>query len=142
MAEESAAQSTNPPPAPVPTQGVTAAENLMRLGAALVVASFLVFEILFDDYFFFTGTLLVAAMVLAAVWIRHNRADAVWPIPYTWTLRVLGYTAGFLGAVELLEDLRNSRLYGFADFLGGIVLYAGAFLLFWGARQLADRSTS
>lgn len=112
------------------------AASLMQLGAAIVVGDFLVFEILADSYFFFTGTLLIAALVLAAVWVRRNRPDAQWPVPYVWSLRLLGFSAGFLGVVELLEDIRNARLYGALDFLGGLLLYGGIFLMFWGARQL------
>ncbi len=111
--------------------------NLIGLGALLLVADYLIFEVILDEYFFSTILLLTALFALFGHWMRRNHPEASWPIPYGWTMRLLGYTAGTLALVELLYDLRNGVLDNLGDILGGLIVYAGAFLMFRGARQLA-----
>jgi hypothetical protein len=43
-----------------------------------------------------------------------------------------------MGLVELLFDLRLGILDSFGDILGGLGLYAGAFLMFYGARAMRE----
>jgi len=109
---------------------------LLRIGAVIIVADWLLFAIILDEYFFFWGTLLVAAYALFATWVRSNRPGASWPIPFGWTMKLLGYSAGFLGVLDLLDDLN-----GAATIIGALIFYVGAFLMFWGARQV-DETTS
>lgn len=118
--------------------GAGGPEMLIRVGAAIVLADYLIFGILMDEYFFFWGTLLFAASALFAVWTRSNNPTASWPVSYAWTMKLIGYSVAFLGALELVEDLRFGVLNNLADILGGLILYAGAFLMFWGARQLGS----
>jgi len=117
------------------------AELLLRVGAAIIIADWLLFAIILDEYFFFWGTLLVAAYALFAAWVRSNRPAASWPVPFGWTMKLLGYSAGFLGALDLLDDLRFDVLNGAATIIGAIIFYVGAFLMFWGARQLNDTTS-
>jgi hypothetical protein len=118
--------------------GAGTAEMLIRIGAAIVLADYVIFGLLMNEYFFFWGTVLFAAYALFAAWVRSNRSTASWPVSYGWTMKLIGYSVGFLGAFELVEDLRFGLLDNTAEVLGGIVLYAGAFLMFWGARQLGS----
>jgi hypothetical protein len=131
------------PPAPSPTEGLGAVvsglgekERLVAVGAALIVVVWLIFELILAEYFFSGVTLLLAVVTLFAVWAHKQDPEASWPVPYSWALRVLGYSVGFMGLVELLFDLRNGILDNFVDILGGLTLYAGAFLMFYGARAL------
>lgn len=117
-----------------------AAERLIAVGAAILIADYLLFEVILDEYSFFTGTLLVAGYTLVAVWVRQSRPSAAWPLPYEWLLRVLGITAGFLGLIELLTDLRLGILDRPGDVIGGLLVYLGAFLMFWGGRQMKGAS--
>ncbi len=118
-------------------QGLGSGERLVALGAGLVVVDYLLFDLILEEYAFFTGTLLVAAAALFSVWVRHARSGASWPVPYPWTLKVLGYTAGFLGLVELLTDLRGGFLDNGPDIIGGLLLYAGVVAMVVGSRQPA-----
>jgi len=131
------------PPERVPTSEASSriaklgpGERLLALGAAILLADYVLFDVIFGEYFFFTGTILVAGFALFALWVRQDRPAASWPLPYEWLLRVLGFTAGFLGAIELLADLRFGVLDRPLDILGGLLVYIGAFLMFWGARQM------
>ncbi len=115
--------------------GLGSGERLFALGAALIVVDYLLFELILEEYSFFTGTLLVAAIGLFAVWVRHSRSGASWPVPYGWVAKLLGYMAVFLGLIELLADLRLGILDNGADVIGGLGLYAGAVLMLLGSRQ-------
>jgi hypothetical protein len=123
-------------PRHVESTGLGSAETLIGLGAAILVVDWLLFGIILDGYYFFTGTLLVAGYALFALWVRTSRPSTSWPVSYPWLMKVLGYTAGALGLVELLGDLRYGVLDTFGYILGGVITYVGAFLMFWGARQV------
>jgi len=111
-------------------------ELLLGIGAAALVADYLLFELILRDYFFFVGTLLVAGYVLFAIWVRHNRPSASWPVPYDWLLRVLGFSAGALGLLEFLTDIRFDTLNGASEVFGALLVYAGVIAMSWGAFQL------
>ncbi|NIA25210.1 MAG: hypothetical protein GWP04_06535 [Gammaproteobacteria bacterium] len=140
---------TDQPPEQVPSPEVSSriaklasGERFLALGAALLFVDYVLFDLIFGEYFFFTGTLLVAGFVLFALWVHQDRPAASWPLPYEWLLRVLGFTAGFLGVLELLADLRFGGLRHLGDVFGGLIVYLGAFLMFWGARQMKESGGS
>lgn len=112
-----------------------AGERLLLLGAVLVVGGYLLFDLIIRDYSFSFVELLMA---IGVVWIHHQRSNGSWPVPYLLVLKVLGYTAGIFGAIELVSDLRHGHLGEPAAVLGGLVLYAGAGLMLWGARSLPN----
>lgn len=134
--DEHAAPDEGTPARQTPAGGRSSAENLIGLGALFLVADYVLFELILDEYFFATVLLLAAFYALFALWLQSSHPSAKWPLPYEWTMRVLGYTAGLLGIFELLADLRLGILDNGADILGGLILYAGAVLMFLGARQL------
>lgn len=109
--------------------GLGAAERLASLGAALIVANYLFFEVIVEEYFFSTSLLVVASLALLAVWVRSSKDAAEWPVPYGWSMKVLGFAAGVYGLVELITDLRRGVLEGFLTILGALVLYAGVVLM-------------
>ena len=119
--------------------GLGAAERLAALGAALIAANYLFFEVIVEEYFFATSLLVVASLALLAVWVRSSKDGADWPIPYGWAMKVLGFAAGVYGLVELITDLRRGVLEGFMTILGALVLYAGVVLMVMGARQISTR---
>lgn len=114
---------------------LTGGDRLLALGAAVVLLDHLIFAVLADAYSFSRAILWVAAAALFALWVRQSRSDARWPVPAWWITKVLGYSAGFLGAVELLADL-ESGIYGRGlTILGALGLYAGTALMFIGSRS-------
>jgi len=121
---------------------LSSAEKFLVAGAAILVADYLLFELILGEYSFFVITLLIAAYALLAVWVRHNRPSVAWPIPYDYLMRVLGLSAGFLGSIELFTDIRFTLLDEAVEVFGGLFTYAAAFLMFWGALQLKDSSDS
>ena len=145
-AEEVAASESIPAVAPgdladvsAAIAGLGAAERLAALGAALIAANYLFFEVIVEEYFFATSLLVVASLALLAVWVRSSKDGADWPVPYGWSMKVLGFAAGVYGLVELITDLRRGVLEGFMTILGALVLYAGVVLMVMGARQISTR---
>jgi hypothetical protein len=139
MSDEETVQGGEPEPGPPAVAAPAGSgEQIVMLGAAIVVADYVLFGLIIDEYFFFTGTLLAAAYALFAVWWKRSRSVEDWPISYGRLLRLLGLTVGFLGLVEFLGDLRFGVLDNVGDILAGLILYAGCFLMYWGGRQVPD----
>lgn len=136
--EDDATPAQRDEPAPSVTARLSSGERIVGLGALILLGTYLVFELALEEYGFFTGTLLLGAAAAFAIWVRSNRPSARWPVPYWWLLRVIGYAAGFLAVIELLTDLRLGVLDRFVDVLAALLGYAGAFLMFWGSRQVSD----
>ena len=112
------------------------AERLIVFGGVLLVLNYLFFELIVREYYMSSVLLLTGGFAIAAAWIRHNRSDASWPVPYEWLMRVFGFTAGFLGLLELLDDLRFDILDESSAIIGGLILYIAAVMMFMGARQM------
>ena len=115
-------------------------ERLIVFGGALLILNYLFFELILREYFTSTVLLLVGGLVVAAAWIRHNRADASWPLPYEWLMRVMGFTAGFLGLIEALDDLRFDVLDESSAIIAGLILYTAVVMMFMGAKKMGAES--
>jgi hypothetical protein len=113
-----------------------AAERLVLLGAAVIVAGYLLFNVIIAEYAFSHVGLLMGIWAIGAAWFYHQRSGGNWAVPYPVVLKVVGYTAGVFGVLELLVDLRYGVLDRAADLLGALMYYAGAGLMLWGARSL------
>lgn len=113
------------------------AETVIGLGAGIVVADFVIFQIIQRDYSFDRTILLAAIYALAVLWLGSQRPGATWAVPRKTQLRVTGYLV-FIGAlIELIIDLRLDLFDRSGGFItGAIVLYVGGALAAWGAKQL------
>ena len=123
-------------------EGLGRGERLVAIGAAVLLLHFVVFEVLIEEYFFPTTLLLLAGAVVLAVWVRQNRTDARWPIPFSDLLWGSGLAAGFFGVVEFLTDIRRGLLDDAGDLVGALIFYATCALMVLGARAIKDGSNS
>ena len=109
---------------------------LVWIGAALVLASWIIFEVIAAEYFVSTVSIVIAAVVLALPRLAPDAVGAIAPLgAFT---KVGGYALAFTGVVELLGDIRFEYLDGFAAVLGGLIAYAGYVLAFFGARSIKN----
>ncbi|MDH5372579.1 MAG: hypothetical protein OEX97_06515 [Acidimicrobiia bacterium] len=109
---------------------------LVWIGAALVLASWIIFEVIAAEYFVATVSIVIAAVVLALPRLAPDAVGAIAPLgAFT---KVGGYALAFAGVVELLGDIRFGYLDGFVAVLGGLVAYAGYVLAFFGARSIKN----
>ena len=116
-----------------------AGEKLAVLGAAAVLAVWLLFDLLIDEYS--TGSLpfALALVVVGAAYVRHQGSGNE-PVPYKSLLFVGAGLLGVLGAVDVIEELRNNILDADGTtVIGALLYYAGAITSGVGALQLRGK---
>jgi alpha-D-ribose 1-methylphosphonate 5-phosphate C-P lyase len=80
-------------------------------------------------------TWIVAVAIVAVIW-AHRLAGAQMPIPYRWTMIVLGYAGAIMGAREFLADIDAKILDG-STVLFALSVYVGAALMAVGASRMS-----
>jgi ABC-type maltose transport system permease subunit len=111
----------------------TSGEGLVAFAGIVVVATWLIFEVIVNEYSIAWVLLLFG--VAAAVLPRLNRdaVEKVAPLPVL--MKVLGYGIALMALFYLIEDLRFGVLDNVADILAGLITYAAGVMAFLGARQ-------
>ena len=130
----------DPAPEPVVATGAPSAmssmsgETLVMLGGVLVLASYVIFQLLSGDFFQYITALVAAAF---AVLLPLMNADAVAKVARPAALmKILGYVIAVSGVFELLYDVRFGVLDDAMDIIGALVAYAGYALALFGARSI------
>lgn len=116
-----------------------AGEKLAVLGAAALLAVWVLFDLLIDEYS--TGSLpfALAVVVVGAAYVHHQGSgnDSV---PYSTVLFVGAGLIGILGAVDLVEELRDNILDADGTtVIGALLYYASAITSGVGALQLRGK---
>ena len=75
-------------------------ERLVAAGGAAAVLVFVIFELIAREYFVSTMLLVCASLVVATVWLAHNRQNIDWQLPYRWVVRVLAFVTAYVGLLE------------------------------------------
>jgi hypothetical protein len=119
-------------PAPVPAKSLSIAgsEGIFVIGAAVVVAAYVLFGLIIGEFGPGVTNLTLATLALVAFW----RKSGDWPIPYTAVVRAIGLTMGIILVISLLQDLRFGFPDGAVDNIANLVFYAGYLLMFLGGR--------
>lgn len=107
---------------------------LVWIGAALVLASFVIFEVIAGEYFVTTAAVVLAAVILILPRLAPDAIGAIAPLP-AFT-KAAGYALAFAGVVELLADIRFDALDEFVAIVGALVAYAGYALAAYGAHSI------
>lgn len=107
---------------------------LVWIGAALILAVFVVFEVIAAEYFVTTTAVVLAAGILVLPRLAPDAIGAIATLPAV--TKVLGYLLAFSGVVELLDDVRFDVLDEFVAIVGALVAYAGYGLAAYGARSI------
>ncbi len=137
---------TDPTPQPRPEEEpnpvgevfeqLTTAERLVVVGAALVAGlSWLVGDVLFNEYQVAEVGWLLAVGTLVGVYSYFKAAQAPWHSLYPWIVAVAAIAVGLLGLQAFFEDF---RAYSRNDitWLFRLGFYAGAGLMAAGGLQL------
>lgn len=112
-------------------------DTLVTWGALLVLASWVIFEVIAEEYFLATSTVAVALVV--AVLPRIDAAAITGVAPTGAFLKLAGYTLVALGIAELVYNIRiNIFDQGASAIIGALVAYAGFILAFMGARAIKE----
>lgn len=128
MSEESPTSATSNP------LSDASGENLVSLGALLVAASWLAFEVIAEEYFVTTVAVALALIILVVPRIDADAITDIASIPVF--IRAAGYTLAAIGVVEIVDDVQAGIFDADgATIFGAIVAYAGYVLAFFGARK-------
>jgi DMSO reductase anchor subunit len=123
---------------------VPLAETFILGGALLIiVVAELLTGLLLRDYGITDTTLLLAAGLVGAVYIRRKQPATVWPIAYPVVLVVLCAALVVIGLDRLIGDVLTYRSITFGSLVGRIAFYGGiaaasfgAYQIWWQRRQL------
>jgi hypothetical protein len=112
-------------------------DTLVTWGALLVLASWVIFEVIVEEYFL--GTAVVAVALLIAV-VPMIDADAITGVAPTGAfLKLAGYLLVALGVVEVVADLRTNIFDdGAASIIGALVAWVGYVVAYMGARAIKN----
>lgn len=116
-------------------------EKLVVLAAALMLAIYIIFDLIADSYGIGSVAFVISLGILMAAFARHKRPGTTWSIPYETVIRLLGLALLALGVYFFISEVRG----GIFDRRAGVVIGA---LLFYiavavsgvGAYQLGKKS--
>lgn len=150
MTEEAGASTPEAPeplgatPAPAtegtaPTEGnemFSSSEGMVSFGGGLLIAGYLLFGLILNDYW--VGWLALLFAVLAVLVPRANRSFIEKFAPLNAVMKAVGYTIAIVGVFAVIENIRfaGSALDDFTEILGALVAYAGYAIAFLGARSI------
>lgn len=122
-------------------------ERLAVLGAAGVLAIWLIFDLLWNEFGLSSFTFALAVVVVAAAYF-HRQGSGGFAVPYTKILFVAAGLLGLLAAVDVVEELLDLIFDRGSVFdtdyndgiqvLAAILYYAAAITSGAGARQLGS----
>lgn len=109
-------------------------ETLVMWGALVVLAAWLIFDVISDEYGV-TSIAVVLALIIVAI-PRIDKEAITGVASMEAFAKAAGYGLAVAGFVELVSDI-DSNIFdaGGATLFGAIVAYAGYVLAFLGARQ-------
>lgn len=108
--------------------------DLVTVGALVVLASWVIFDLIADDYPLSTVAAALALVIVAIPRLDVKAVTGIAPMPAF--LKLFGYLLAAVGVIEILSDLENSLFdAGGATIFGALVAYAGYVVAFLGARQ-------
>lgn len=112
----------------------TSGEGLVAFAGMVLLAVWVIFDLIADTYGMDNLVPVVAAVALLLPRLDRDRVERIQPLPVL--MKLAGWALVLLGIVDLLIDVR----FGFYDTIGGIIgalaAYAGYVMAFLGARQI------
>lgn len=112
----------------------TSGEGLVAFAGMVLLAVWVIFDLIADTYAMDNLVPVVAAVALLLPRLDRVRVESIQPLPVL--MKLAGWALVLLGIVDFLIDVR----FGFYDTIGGIIgalaAYAGYVMAFWGARQI------
>ena len=141
------ADATPPPPPPsggdsgggsgIDFSSLSQAEKLLGLGGLAVVAVYVIFELITEDYFVNYIAILLAVFILGTLWMKLQRTSMTWAVPASSLLRVAGYMLFVFGIVVFIDQLKGDIFDApGATIAGALILYGGCAIAGFGAKQL------
>jgi hypothetical protein len=131
------------PPAPEPKSSgldfasLSQGEKFVGLGAAAVLAVYIIFELITEDYFVNYVGILLAVFILGVLWIKLQRPWTPLAVPSNSLLRAAGYLLFVFGVVVFIDQLKADIFDApGATIAGALIFYGACVLAGYGAKQL------
>ena len=125
------------------TQGTAAAgalgdfstgEGMVTVAGFVLLAVWLVFEVITDDYGLSYPTVILAALAVILPRVDRGKVEAVQPLPTL--MKIVGYGIALVGVFEIVSDLETGAYSQFMTVLAALIAYAGFVVAFMGARSI------
>lgn len=120
----------------VESETFTSGEGLVALGGGIVLACYLLFDVILAEY----GVRYLAVLfaILAVVLPRMSSGFAARIAPLPVLMKSLGYLLAIVGVITIVENIRfaSGALDSFTEILGALIAYAGFTAAFLGARSI------
>jgi len=118
------------------TPGLGSPEGMVALGSLILLATYVVFGVLINDYW--VGWIAVILSIGALVLIRSHDSFVEKLAPRSVLIKLIGYTLAVVGGLAVLEDLRfaGGSLNEFTEVIGALAAYSGYLVAFLGARSI------
>jgi hypothetical protein len=143
MADEFQTPTPDEEPAPVEpaeeessdeTTDFTSGEGLVALGGIVILAVWIIFDVILDE--FSLGTLAIVLAILAAVLPRMKREDVEKVQRLPILMKVIGYGLAVVGIIQVVSDIEATRFDSLFAVVGLLATYAAYAMAFMGARSI------
>jgi hypothetical protein len=112
-------------------------EKFVGLGGVAVLAVYIIFELITEDYFVNYSAILLAAFILGVLWLKLQRPGKPLAVPSNSLLRAAGYLLFVFGVVVFIDQLKSDIFDApGATIAAALILYGACALAGYGAKQL------
>lgn len=134
---EEGAEAVEPVPEKEPseeTNDFTSGEGLVALAGIVILAVWIIFEVIAKEYG--VTTLAIVLALLAVVLPRMKREDVEKVQRLPILMKVIGYGLVVVGIVEVIDDISYGVYDSIFGVIGALVAYAAYAIAFMGARSI------
>ncbi len=111
-------------------------EGLVAFAGIVLLANYVIFEVIFGEYFISYVLLLLAVAAALLPRLRRESVEAV--LPLGTLMKVIGYGITILGVFEIVDDVRFDGYDDFGSIIAALAAYAGYAMAFLGARSIKN----
>ena len=112
----------------------TSGEGLVALGGMVLLAVWLLFDVILDDYGLGILTVLLAAVVVIVPRLNPESVARVHQVPVI--MKVVGYALGFIGVFDVIGAIEEGFFEDALTVIAALISYAAFAVAFIGARQI------
>lgn len=113
----------------------TSDQGMVALGGLILIAVWLIFDVIIEEYGVPREALLLAATAVILPRLNRESVATVHPLPIL--MKMIGYGLGLLGVFVIVEEVVGGVLGGDAGtVIGALLAYAGYVVAFMGARSI------
>ena len=110
-------------------------EGMVALGGLILIAVWLIFDVIIEEYGVPRAALLLAATAVILPRLNRESVATVHPLPIL--MKMIGYGLGLLGVFVIVEEVVGGVLGRDAGtIIGALLAYAGYVVAFIGARSI------